>query len=362
MTIELEVEGTRYTQFVSASVSIRLDALSNTFNFQAASADGRPLPFTGGESCRIIVDGENALTGTIEIVEVSTSSNSHDILISGRDKTGDLLDSTLDSISDLSAPITLKQVIETVISELGLDIEVIDMANPKAFNQAEDILAPEPGQNAFDFLEQYSRKRQVLLTSNGDGNIVITQSQGTFVNAPLRHQVNGESNNIISSDVSYDTTGRFNIYKFVSSLNPTALNFAGTVPLSDVVSQEGDITDPQIRAGRQLILVAEEGFSNEQNRARAEWEANIRKARGRVYSARVNNFKNVTNALWGINTLISIIDDFAGIDARMLVNTVVFNFDLTTGSTTTLGFVNENAYTLTLEEPRVEKVGGGLFG
>lgn len=365
MTIELRVNGQPYTQFDSASVGLRLDALSNTFNFQLASQDGNPLPFRGGEACEITVDRVKVLTGFIEIVEVDYSGNRHNISISGRDKTGDLLDSTLDSISDLSAPITLKQLIERVISSLGLNIEVIDNLNPDPFNQAEDIAAPEPGQNAFDFLEQYSRKRQALLSSNADGNIVITQAQATFVNAPLRNVVGSDTNNIIGGSVSYDTTGRFNRYKFSSALNAVALNFAGTVSLGDVVSQNGEFTDTDtVLTGRnrQLILIAEEGFSNAQNQARAQWEANIRKARSRVYSVVVNGFRNAQNALWNTNTLISIVGSFAGINARMLINNATFNFDLETGSTTTLGFVNENAYTLTLEEPRVETIGAGLFG
>ena len=362
MTIEIEVSGERYTQFTSAVVSLRLDALSNTFDFQATSQNGEPLPFVGGEACKIIIDGENVLTGFIEIVEVNYSSNSHDISIVGRDKTGDFLDSTLDNISDINAPITLKEIIERVISELSLNIEVIDNLNPESFNQAEDIISPEPGQNAFSFIEQYSRKRQALLSSNGDGNIVITQSSGNFIDAPLRHVIGSNDNNIINGNVSYDTTGRYNIYKFRSSLNTVALNFAGATPISSVVDQKGEIRDDEIRIGRQLILISEEAFSDSQNETRSQWEANIRRSRGRVYSVVVDGFRNATQALWNVNTVVSVIDDFSRIDARMLINTVTFNFDLDSGSTTTLGLVDENAYTLILSEPQTQRIGNGLFG
>ena len=362
MSIELQVEGKRYTQFSSAVVGLRLDALSNTFDFQATSQDGNPLPFVGGESCKVIVDGEPVLSGFIEIVEVDYASDFHNISISGRDKTGDLLDSTLDSISDINAPITMKQLVERIISELGLDIEVIDNANPEPFNQAEDIASPEPGQNAFSFLEQYSRKRQVLLSSNGDGNIVITKSSGEFVNSPLRHKIGSDENNIISGSVSYDTTGRYNLYKFTSALNPIALNFAGVVPISDVVDQKGQINDSGVRAGRQLILISEEAFSDSQNESRARWEANIRKSRGRVYSVVVDGFRGLAGSLWGTNTVVSVVDEFSGIDANMLINSVTFADNLDSGGTTTIGLVDRNAYTLSLEEPKVQKVGNGLFG
>ena len=362
MTIELQVAGKQYTQFTSAVVGLRLDALSNTFDFQATSQNGAPLPFVGGEACKIVVDGSVVLTGFIEIVEVDYASDLHNISIAGRDKTGDLLDSTLNSISDINAPITLKQLVERIISELGLDISVIDNLNPAAFNQAEDIASPEPGQNAFSFLEQYSRKRQALLSSNGDGNIVITQSSGTFIDSPLRHIIGSNTNNIIRGNVSYDTTGRYNLYKFASNLNPVALVFAGQTPVSSVVDQKGQTTDPDIRVGRQLVLISEEAFSDSQNELRSQWEANIRKSRGRVYSVVVDGFKNATGNLWNVNDVVSVVDDFAGINARMLINNVTFNFDLDSGSTTTLGLVDENAYTLSISEPQVQRIGNGLFG
>lgn len=360
MSITLEVNGQQYTQFKSASVQLRLDALTNTFGFEATSEDGNPLPFRGGEACKINVDGELILTGVIEIVSVSYSSTSHNISISGRDKTGDLLDSTLDAISDLIAPITLKQIIERVISQLGLDIEVLDNVNPEPFNAAEDIISPEPGENAFEFIEKYSRKRQVLLTSNGDGNIVITQSSSDFIESRIRMQIDSNANNVLSASVSYDQTGRYNVYKFASSLNPIAINAAGVVDNESIVDQQGQEIDSEIRKGRQLILISENPYSNDQNNDRAIWEANIRKSRGRVYSAAVDGFRNEEADLWQLNKLVSVIDEFAGINARMLSNTIDFNFDLNSGSTTTIGFVEENAYKLTLEEPRTENLGVGL--
>ncbi|MCW8930006.1 MAG: hypothetical protein OQL19_07205 [Gammaproteobacteria bacterium] len=362
MTIELQVNGKQYSQFKSAEVTIRIDALSNTFNFQATASKGLPLPFQGGDECKIIVDNTTVLTGSIEIVEVDYSSGSHSIALSGRDKTGDLLDSTLDSISDINAPITLKKLIEKIISTLGLDIQVIDTVNPASFNKAEDIASPEPGQSAFSFIEQYARKRQVLLTSNANGDIVITRASGTKINAFLQNVIGSNSNNIIRGNVSYDTTGRYNKYKFASSLNTTALNFAGFVPIKNVVSQKGIYTDAAIRAGRQLVLVSEDAFSDKQNADRAKWEANIRKARGRVYSVTVEGFTNQINELWDINTAVLVVDDFAGINAYMLINSVTYSYSLDEGSITTLGLVNENAYTLTLSEPKVEKIARGLFG
>ena len=364
MTIEIQVDGIRYSQFVSASVNFRLDALSDSFQFQATSEEGKPLPFKGGEACVVVVDGEKVLTGNIEIVEANYSAREHSISISGRDKTGDVVDSTLDSISDIRAPISLKSIIQKVLDQIGLSssISVIDNVNPDDFNPAEDIASPDPGQGAFQFLEKYSRKRQTLLSSDSNGNIVITDSSGENIDSRIRHVVGGSENNVIKGNVSYDTTGRYNLYKLSSALNMVALNVAAFIPIGDIVSQKGSVSDEDIRAGRQLILLSEDSFSNEQNKDRAEWELNIRKARGAVYSVVVDGFRGTNGDLWEINKIVSVIDDFAGINSRMLVNTVSFSFDLDGGSTTTLGLIDKDAYTLKVSEPTKEVKGIGLFG
>ena len=360
MSILLEVNGERYTDFVAADVSLRLDSLSSTFSFQATSEDGNPLPVREGDPCVIYVDGDKVLTGSIEMLEGSASSSSHSILVTGRDKTGDLLDSTLDTISDLSAPITLISIIRKVIDQLGLDIAVIDHASPKPFNEAEDVVSPEPGQNAWEFIQKYANKRQVLLTSDEEGDIQIRSSDPVDEGAVIRHLLKSDQNNAVSSNFTSDSTGRYNLYKMSSSLNPVALNSAGVADLDSLVDQSGREIDSDIRQGRQLVLIAEASFSNEQSKPRATWEANLRKSRGVTYSCVVQGFSVDESGLWFINTLVSIRDDFWGINASMLLNTINFSFTLSGGSKSQLGFVNKNSYTLTLQDDATEEIGDGL--
>lgn len=365
--MRIEVDGVEYLNFESASATVRLDALSNTFSFEATSEEARPLPFLGGEACRVLVDGEVVLTGFIEVVDASGDSGSHSIGIVGRDKTGDLLDSTIDKLSDLrGGRLALKTIIERVIAHLNPKdptfIRVVDLAKPASFNPAEDLHAPEPGQNAFEFIEKLARKRQVLLTSNGDGDVVITASSGKEVNASIQHRVKDNRNNVISYSVSHDTTGRYNLYKSRAQLNATATSLAGTTSNDSIVNQGDAVqaTDKDIRRGRQLVLVSENMSSGTENQNRARWEANIRKARGRVYSAVVDGFRNQTGNLWTINELVRVHDEYAGIEATMLVNSVEYSLSPDEGRTCTLSLVERNAYTLELEEPETEEIGSGL--
>lgn len=362
MTMLLEVNGVQFDNFTAASCEIRLDALSNTFSFEAVAADGVELPFKGGEACRVIINNTPVLTGFIEVVEVNYNASEHTIRIQGRDKTGDLLDSNIDKISDLRAPITLKEIIEKIISNIGADIKVIEEVTTEPFSKAQDVAAPEPGDNAFDFIEKYSRKRQVLLTSNGDGNVVITSGSAETALGSIQHIIGASDNNVLASSFSFDTTGRYNVYRFASQLNPFALNSAGDIGLDSVAGQDGGVTDPSVRIGRQLILIAEAPNSDDQNEARAKWEANIRKARGLVYSVTVPGYQvdrtDPSSNLWQINKLHQIVDDYLGKSEPMLCNSVTFTLDNDGGELTSLSFVDQKAYSLDLEKPQTSKTAG----
>ena len=356
--MRLEVNGIEYTNFTNASCRIQLDSLTNTFRFDAVAPEGQPLPFKGGEECKVIVDGEKVITGFIEVVSVSYDAEDHVISIRGRDKTADLLDSTLGNIDDIRGDgLTLKSLIEKIINHLGLNITVIDEVNPPPFNGAEDIAAPEPADNAFEFIERYARKRQVLLTSNADGNIVIATNSGKTAPGGVQHVIGAEDNNVISSTFSFDTTGRYNSYKIVSGLNPVSLNLAGDTELATVTDQNGAAFDASIRTGRQLIIISEAPFSSQQLQNRANWEADIRRARGLLYSASVPGFRvgQDTGDLWQINRIYQIQDDFVGKIEPMLCNFVSFTLD-DSGRNTTVGFVGAKAYTLFLDPDPINEV------
>lgn len=357
MSIRLEVNGVEYEKFTSASVEIRLDALSNAFSFTAVATGNSKPPFKVGSACRILVGDDVVMTGYIEIIDGSYDSQSHSITYRGRDKTADVVDSNIASLSDFGTSISLKTVIEKVLNHIGAtNIKVIDNVKPKNFNPAATKLAPEPGDNAFNFIEKFARKRQVILTSDADGNIVIEKTPGAVMDTALQNFLGASNNNIISASFSYDETGRYNVYKMTSGLNPSTLT--GSTSSADVVNQKSTIIDADIRTGRQLAFVPESSFSISEGDKRASWESRVRRARGQLYSVTVQGHKpEGLDELWQVNRVVAVIDDFADIRTGMLINSVVYNFDENSGSTTTLSLVAENAYNLEIQEPVTQKLG-----
>lgn len=356
--MKLEVNGTPYDNFTSATCELRLDSPSSKFSFRAVTPGGQPLPFKGGEECRVLVSDQLVLTGFIEVIDVSYDGTDHVIDISGRSKTADLLDSSLDQFDDLrGGELSLKQLIEAVLFHLDMSIKVIDQVEPALFNSAEDIAAPEPGDNAFQFIEKYAKKRQVLLTDDPNGNIVIAKNSGERAAGSVQHIIGADDNNVVSATFSFDITGRFNFHKVSSALSFPALNDAGDTSISSAVNQSGQRIDSDIRIGRQLIIVPDASASDENCRKRAGWEAALRRARGLVYSAEVDGFRvggDIGN-IWELNKIYQIVDDFVGKNETMLSNAIVFSQDVPNGNSTKLQFVGGNSYTLLLEPDPLAK-------
>lgn len=359
--MKLVVSGIEYEGFLAAEATLRLDAVADAFSFEATSKDGVPLPFKGGEACSVTVDGEKVISGFIEIANPSGDAESHDISIRGRDKTGDLVDSHMGGdrsdrpdLSDIGTAASLKTICEKVIAHIGADIDVIDEVSPPLFDVANDLASPEPAQNAFEFLEGLARKRQVLLSSNADGNLVITRAAGVTGAGVIQNLVGSNTNNVITYDAIYDTTGRFNTYIMASQLNPTVNPYLEAAP-ETMVNQKAESLDEDIRASRQFAFIMENSSGSTVGQQRADWEANIRKARGLLYSVSLDGYRDQGGQLWTTNVLVPVRDEYAGIDSQMLVNAVEFSFDVENGRTTTLSLIHPDAYKQEPVEPETEK-------
>jgi prophage tail gpP-like protein len=363
--IFLEVDGISYEGFTEVSVTRSVASLSGSFSFRATSKPENPLPFKIGQSCRVLIDDNPVINGFIESVNVSYGGNEHEISIAGRDKTMDVIDcSTL--LKEISGTVSIESVIKKILQANGLtDIEVINNVPGLKNFGAGDVESAEIGETRFEFMDRYARKRQVLLTGDGNGNIVITRSGLISAQTALVRLTGGE-NNILSANVNYSETNLFNKYIVRSQLNPVALE-GGEVTAGEVASQSGEAIDSDVRNTRVTEIRPEQSGSDDDSKQRALWNKNISRAKSFNYTATVQGFyQDVSETrLWIPNEIVPVRDDFAGmtstVDAKLLINSVTYNFSNDSGSTTTLTCIDKDSYTLEAEkdlrESRVNDLG-----
>lgn len=351
--ITIEVDGEEFTDFVSSGVDRSVDTLTGAFEFQATAKNGELYPIRAGQSCKVFVSGEQQIDGFVESVDVSYSDSGHTISISGRDKSADLIDSTIGPNIDLKGPITLAGICKNVISRMGVDMDVIDNTTGLSPFSDNEIASAEIDKKGFQFLESFSRQRQVFLTGDGSGNLVITRAGVNKAFTGLQNIVGGEKNNIKESSSLNNISSRFNLYDVSAQLNVSA--FDTSVSSTDIANQNGSALDGDIRSSRKMFFQAEQSANGNTSKERATWEANIRRARSSSYSAVVAGFQQENGALWSLNELVDVNDDFADIRADMLVWSLKFRFSIGSGSTTSIDLVPPDALKLIAQEPVQQK-------
>jgi len=346
MSLILEVNKVKYEGFLDAYAEISMDTIFGSFSFSATSETGKNFPIRNGSSVKILVNDIPVITGYAERLEVNYDSDRHFIRISGRDKTADLVDSTLYDSLELNTPLSLQRVIQTVLSRLGItDIKVINNAGAIRLFETSELISGSAENNAFEFIERYARKRQVLLSTDGLGNIVLNRASKDLLPIVLQNIAGDNNNNIFSAIVRYDTMNRFNKIKVYSQDNYSVTE---ADPNSDSVNRKGISTDNEIRAGRRRAVISEFSGDDFTNRDRAIWEVNIRRARGFVYEAIIPGFNinETSKDIWTPNKLIKVQDDFCDVSSQLLIRKVKYQLDESNGEITTLTMSPRDAYTL----------------
>jgi len=355
MTLKLEVDGVPFDTYLSFSVSRSMENFSGSFSMTASDADVKGFPIKLGSLVKATINGFPVLTGYVEKTSPSIDSGSHSVTIDGRDITADIIDSTLDASSvEFTPPVTFETVINRVQEAIGTRLKVINNVPDLEPFGASDLVSCKAGDGAFAFLEKFARKRHVLLNTDGLGNITISRNAETEAPFSVFNDKDGNLlNNVLSSSATFDNSERFRNYVVVSQGNLTTTPSFGDEPDNDaVVSVKSEIiVDSEIRQGRSMVIVAEKNSTIAEAVTRAKWEANIRRARSRTYTAKLDGLVMPgTREPYPINRLVEISDEACSIFSTMLVKSASFSVSADAADTT-LEFVSPDAYTLEQDEP-----------
>lgn len=363
--ITLEVNGIKYDGFTDISVTRNIETISGSFNFSATSNDITSFPIAAGDACRVWIGNTSVINGYVEVIRVAYNATSHSISITGRDRTCDIIDSTIVGVKEFQG-MTLTAVIQKVLANHGLsDIQVINEAGNVETGQPSvtadssdpftdsDPAASPINQTLFEFIESYARKRQVLLTTDGDGNIVLARSATGAASINLENIINGQFNNIKSASVNYDFTKRFYKYTLQSQQNPgaTGISFGADVSYENVAVQTGFALDSDIRTSRITEVISETSDSTVNLTRLAIWTKNLTRARSTEYECVVQgyHYDEAKTQIWKPNILVKVVDDFANINATLLIKSVEYGLSVDAGSTTTITLVDADSYTLQLK-------------
>lgn len=342
-----KVEVTRSLEAMAGSFSLEL-----TWKWQGSEQQYKAFvePIKQGQACTVDIGSERVITGYVDDWIPSYDANSVVISVSGRDKTADLVDCSIDHPSGQFNNQTLTQIANTVCEPFGIKVMVnADVGAPFARIQIDQ------GESPHELLTRLARQRGVLLTSDTFGNLVITRASKVKAGVSL---ILGE--NVLAARGRFSWRQRYSKFTVKAAGAAFGSQWDGAAQAT-VGGIKADVTDDEIGRYRPMIIVNEEITTAEGAAKRGQWERqrSIGKSNSAEYTVTGWRIPQ-TGKLWNINTLVPVVDEILGLDEELLIVSVMFSED-DAGRLAVIGVVKPEAMDIPAQAAKKTKLGGGQW-
>lgn len=386
-TITVEIDGQEYSDFVSYEISDHIEHLVKSFTITLNKPNNSSI-LTFSSLITIFIDGESLLTGYIDEIR---EDDPNTVTIIGRDRMCDLVDSRVGA-KIYKTPIAFKTLVQEVLSNVGYEVsffakfvsnrnfvQVINNYGDIQTLTSEDDVVHRQSDSAFEVIKRCADIRQLILTTDGDGNFVINKINTGKCDTVLYRVRDDNKSNIISSTTSTTISDRFNKYVIQSKANGKGGDaFPNITPFdqnrrlikkgaqgiaSSTVNGTAITYDDEIRSTR-VYTDFRQASSNSSITKRAEWEKNVRAYKGFNYKCKVFGFRQnlepilAINPLWKVNSSVEVYDDVREVYGEYLIKSITYSKSRDNGSTCDISLIDERAYKEALFEPVVRKLIG----
>lgn len=316
------------TGWTTVKVTQAIDKLAPQFSFSCVNRDDYADFIKPQEPTMIYLDGDKVLTGYTDKVALSHSTDGFTVSVTGRSRTGDLID-----CSSVNSPGSWKNTSLVRICEdlcKPFSIKIID--NTRAVTKV-PAFAIDTGESVFESLMRICGAFSIYPISNEDGDIVLMGGSPPEADDAL---VSGK--NIVSITHGIDYTERFSKY-VVKGQTSVSGGFS-----ESTVSIHGEASDAGVSRHRPLQLRADDQMTNDLAKRMALWEAQVRMGKSREYSVIVPEWRQSNGVLWKPYMLVPIQVPRMQIDTKLLITQVSFSYD-SSGRFTEISVADPIAFT-----------------
>lgn len=306
--IEVKVNQSIFGGWKTCNIPFGIEQIANSFEIgfkERWSGQDNPYPIPVGSSCQVLIDGETVITGYVDDNNPNFDANMHEIQLTGRDKTGDLVDCSAIYKSGQWLNATLDKIVRDICAPFSIPV-IIDAPMGEAFS----TFSIQEGETAFEAIDRACRMRAVLPVSNGLGGLVLTRAKNS---APIAELIQGQ--NILSAQGEFSMRERYSTY-IIKGQDRSSDDFDTPETHSQVMAT---VTDEFVKRYRPLIVLAEDKGPHATYAQRAEWERNVRRGRSARATITVRGWRNATGALWRANTVAHLYSSYLGADANLLI-------------------------------------------
>lgn len=329
--VTLKVGGLKYDGWTDVQIGLSIKAIAGSFSISFTErwpGQKTVWPIKAGAFCELMIGNETLITGYVDTVDAQYDANSHTLTVTGRDRSGDLVDCTVDPKTFVSQ--TYEQIFKALTKPYGIQIvPQVDLS------EVVQRFVLDSGETVFSVLDRLARAAGVCLVSSGTGDVLVTTAKAA-TNAS-NSLVLGQ--NILTASCRQDFSNLYSTIVVTSQISGESLDqydVVATQPKAEVKrSDRASVDIEKLNRYRPLRIIAETQLDANKCLQRAQWEASHREASGFELQVTVQGWRQSDGTLWKPNTLVRVSDHFLRINKTLLVAEVRFSMS-SSGSVTTL--------------------------
>lgn len=342
----LYVGGRIYDGWKEVEIKNSLKSIAGSFSLSITdkwTGQAQPWAIAKGDACEVRLEKDTVITGWVDTVSPSAGKDNREISVSGRDKTCDLVDCSVEHPTGEISGVTLKRLAQILCAPFS--IPVVLNGNSGRI----EVVKINPGDSVFEVLEKQARKQGFLLTTDNKGTLVITRPGSSLSTTRLE-----SGKNIIGGSATFDGKNQFSKYTVKSQDS----GYSKDLPSEFSYAIKATAKDASVKRHRPMVILSEQLAGLGDAQTRANWEATVRAARADSFSIVVQGWRQGDGTLWRPNQLALCRFDWIGLNGEMLITDVSYRLDDSGGSTTTMTLERKDAYK---PEPVVPEKGDPLI-
>jgi prophage tail gpP-like protein len=324
------VGGQTFVGWTGIQITASIENAARSFAFAASDLPGgrRIAPWS---PCEVLVGDDLVVSGFVERVEVAWGPEEHAFSVSGRSKTGQLVDCSAIVEPGQWKGRRLEDIAAAIAAPYGVEV-VTDVDTGEAIPSHRT----QPGESAFEAIERAARPRALLVTDDAQGRCLLTRAGAQRASTPLE-----QPGNVKSGAAVFDGQERFTEYVCKGQRTGDDQDFGAAV-----AEVEGTAADAIAPLRRVLLLQASGPVSTKRAAQQAAWEAAQRAGRSTQVSVVVQGWRQRDGSLWSPNQVVPVRLGLAGLDAELLVVQVTFSLDDSGGRVASLLLAPVGGYEL----------------
>lgn len=282
-------------------------------------ADGTTNVAVPGQACAVYIGSDLVVTGYVDRVIERTTPETHEVTLTGRGKTQDLVDCAAVWQGAMFTNVTALDMAIKLAKPYGI-VAVTDETDLKRL----PVVMVNIGETAFEIIDRVCKLSGLLAYEQPDGALLLTRVGDAQAASGFQ-----QGRNVQEATFERSMDQRFSDYTVVYPGNQLLGDTGAAVMSTDNYKDAGV---PRFR--QKYVELLSNSVGVELTKAQAMWEMNRRIGRSQVVRVKADSWRDQGGALWTPNTLAPVeIPKLKVSRTQLLIGEVSFRRGLDAGTT-----------------------------